>query len=104
MYRLYTTLIYDLLDTLSPLGLAIYAHIDMLHSWHQWGLVIPQYSKYTIYARSDGAWWIIHIASTTVYSTASGHPVDIELWPNQHSGPEIREPGTTTAIGHISLW
>ena len=55
VYRLYNRLIYDLLDTLSPLGLAIYAHIGMLHSWHQWGLVIPQYSKYIIYAQSNCA-------------------------------------------------
>ena len=77
--------------------------IGMPHSWHQWELIIPQYNKYTIYARSDCAWWIIHIAPSTVYSTASGHPVDIELWPNQHFGPEIKELNASTAIGRIIL-
>ena len=40
---------------------------------------------------------------STVLSTAAGHVVYIELWPNQHFGSEIRDPGTSTAIGHIRL-
>ena len=64
---------------------------------------MPQCDKYTIYARSDCAEWIIHIASSTVYSTASGNAVDIELWPNQHFGPEMKELNARTAISCIIL-